>query len=377
MIDRFALMRMRSNTDLLNDLAYRMGITLHPGESESQGDSLAPTDLIFTATQPSVFFEHENGIPFRGQDKAKRLLEVKIASLGEDERMKCLFTGAAGSGKTALAWIVAKRIQDRRESQGLPRGRFFEILPSQIPTKADLDTFMRGLQPYDIVFVDEVHILSANVGVEPLYHTLADTGSPRYPLGVGEGWIDVPQSVSWLAATTEPGELDSTNGGALRRRLAPEIRMEPPGVDVLAAILEDQSTPIKKDAAREIARRSGGLPWQALSLYHTSREFAAYAQEQTIDLAICLEAFAVVGVDDFGLFPEDRSIIHVLLQSPYKMRGTGEVRYKMSEAALCAAAGVDRNTYKHIIQPRLMRLGFLTTVGGQSLTQKAVDTFKS
>lgn len=369
--------RILLNTKLFDNVFTRVVSEL--GKDTVDEDKLVKeTELVFPDHQPSCFFESEPGIPFRGQEPVKKRLEVKIHSLGSENRFKALLTGPAGTGKTTLARIVAKRIRDRRLDLGMPMGRYFELLPSQIETKEELDVFMRQLREYDIVFIDEIHILGKNVGAEPLYHTLDDTGSPRYPLGKGEGWLEIPTTVSWIAATTEPGELDGTTGGALRRRLSPEIRLDAPDINTLAEIVHDQDFPSTADAALEIAKRSGGLPWQVILLYTTAKEFALYEQVSRIDAGIAEETFKLLGVDKYGLMPEDRSVIHVLLESPYKMKtGDKETRYKMSETALCAAAGIDRMTYKQIIQPRLMRLGFLTTVGGQCLTNKAVEIFKN
>ena len=366
------------NMGLYESIKYRLeheyGWRTEEEEEEEEASAIpkiTPTELAFSGTQPSCFYPEEGGVVFRGYDRAKRLIDVKLKALERDGRFKALLSGPAGTGKTTLAWIIAKRLQEQRRIHG----RFFELLPAQIATKDDLDVFMKGLQAYDIVFIDEVHILKSNVGAEPLYHTLADTGNPRYPLGAGEGWIDVPTSVSWIAATTEPGELDGTTGGALRRRLAPEIRLEPPGEEVLVEIVRDQPILTVHEAAEEMARRAGGLPWQVLSLYRTAADFATSTGSRIITMKDAEDAFDVLGVDANGLGFEDREVIRVLLQTPYRM-ANGTVRYKMSENALCAAAGVDRHTYKEIVQPRLMRLGYLTTVGGQCLTQKALEHYQ-
>lgn len=346
------------------------------GLAQVQEKAFAPTRLEFEGNQPSVLYEAHGGIPYRGQEGVKRRLNMMVNTLHDDERIKVLLTGGAGSGKTALAWIVAKMIQDRHAKIGKVPGEFYEILPSQINTKADLDLLMHQLRDNDIIFIDEVHILKKNVGAEPLYHTLDDTGKPRYPLGDGKGWLDVPKSVSWIAATTEPGELDDTTGGALRRRLSPELRLDPPGDDVLAEILLDQYFPIENEAAEIIAARSGGLPWQALMLYKVAVQVAKFSGSKGITVALAEEALETAGVDEYGLTSEDRNVIFTLFESPYRTVG-GVIRYKMSESALCAATGIDKNTYKQIIQPKLMRQGLLTTVGGQTLTEKAIRLLKN
>lgn len=333
-----------------------------------------PTELVFDKHQPSVFYEFEPGIPYRGQENAKQRIDTRIGGMQKGERMKFLFTGPAGTGKTSLAWVVALRIKIRQMQLTQTMGRFFEVLPSQIENKEQLDAFMRQLKEQDIVFIDEVHILKNAVGAEPLYHVLADTGNPRYPLGNGDGWLDVSPSISWLTATTEPGALDDTTGGALRRRLEPEIALVPPSVDDLAAIVQDQDMPIHRDAAYAVAERSGGLPWQALLVYSEARALTLCKNEDEITEPQVDKAFEVMGIDENGLLPEDRKILTVLFSVSHRL-SNGRIVHRMNEGALCAASGVDRNTFKGRIQPKLMRLGLLTTVGGQTLTERGIADY--
>ena len=333
-----------------------------------------PTPLIFTPEMPSVFYDTEPGKPYQGNDRAKERIDYRIKAMGPTDRFKCLLVGPAGTGKTALAWIIAFRIMAHRVRLGVAPGRFFEMLPGQFENKAQLDIFMQQLQANDIVFLDEVHTLKDAVGAEPLYHTLADTGLARYPLGAGAGWINVPSGVCWIGATTEPGKLDGTTGGALRRRFEPEIHLEQPSLEDLTAIVLDQVPIVSEESAMKIADRSGGLPWQALLLYEEAKAIAKGQHKGDITDGDVDKAFSVVGVDENGLLPADRLILSTLFGVEQRM-ADGTVVHRMAEHALTSASGVDPSTFKERIQPKLLRLGLLTVRGGQMLTDKAVALY--
>lgn len=347
---------------------------LTPGFVQDQKSGLfVPTDLVFLGNAPSCFWELEGGIPYRGQEAAKKRLNAHINALQADGRFVSIFEGMAGLGKTALAWIVASKIKTLRVLQGYPDARFFEVLPDQFESKQDLDQFMLQLADGDIVFLDEVHILSRNVGPEALYHTLEPSaGTPRYPLGKGEGWIPIPRTVSWLAATTDSGELHD----ALYRRFQPSIRLEPPTVDDLIAILHDQKFDVHPDAAVEMALRSGKVPWQVLMIHNEGRVFAINDGSDIILDRHAYEAFDAMGLDANGLTPVDREIIRALLRVPTTLVSTKQTVYKMSEEALVRSTGMDKQTFRRS-QAKLMMLGYLTIRGGQCLTEKALTEYSS
>lgn len=344
------------------------------GDGEERTE-IPPTKLEFVGNQPSCFYAEEGGVPYRGQAKAKERIDTHIQSMSDEGRVKFLLGGPAGSGKTVLAWIIEDRIRKERIKRGLPEGNFYELLPTQITCKEELDDFMLQLKPYDTVFIDEAHIIKQAVGAEPFYHTLADTGKPRYPLGRGEGWLDVPTTISWILATTEPGELDDTTGGALRRRAQPEIFLEPPTLEELAQIIHDQDVATEEDVALEMARRSGGLPWQALLVYGEAANYAKLDNKEVINETHAKKAFNAIGIDELGLMPEDRKVIEVLINNPSTLADGKTVRWRMGEANLCAATGIDKATYKTKVQPKLMLLNLLTISQGQALTQKAVKRY--
>ena len=346
------------------------------GTSSSEGErAFEPLPVEFGPKDPSCFWEEEGGQVFRGNEGAKRRIDIAIASLTAEERFKALLTGPAGTGKSTLALIIAARLFEKRTLEGIPPGAYYQILPAQVGSKEALDTFMHELvrDPYAFVFIDEVHDLVERVGVEVLLHTLQDTATPRYPLQGGQ-WLDVPGSISWVAATTDPGKMDNTTGGALRRRLNPVIRLEAPGTEELKHIILDQGFPIHPDAAWDAARRCNGLPWMAVHLQQEMRKVALSRGEDEITPTGALETFEILGLDELGVTIEDRLVMKTLMCNPRTLR-SGEKRYAMSESALCAATGVDPSTYRTEVQPRLFKLGLLTVLSGQCLTDKALTAY--
>lgn len=347
--------------------------------------NFSPTSLVFGPNEPDCFFESDpmGLLPYRGQDSAKERLTRYIGGLGlEHVRMKALLTGQAGTGKTTLARIIAHQLIDRQIDLGWDiGGSYWELLPSQVAAKQKLDEFMLAVtqDPYAVVFIDEVHELANR---EALFHVLHDTGALKYPLESGR-WIDVPPTISWLAATTDPGALDDTNGGALRRRLEPEIQLEAPSKDDLAAIIQDQgvvdSLPVDDEAAVNIAERAL-FPWQARFIYKEAKLSARLAGATELTPTHAADAFRIMRIDRMGLLPEDRAVLAALL----KLNGgkgipvvsqPGVNLYKMGEESLCAIAGVDRITYKKRVQPKLFRLGLMVVRSGQCLTDRAVDEY--
>lgn len=356
-----------------------------PVEVIRSTEIIKPTPLIFSPGEPTCFWEHEGGVPFRGQKRNKERLDVLIRGIPYGGRFKALVKASPGSGKTALMQIIAHRIHQLWEYEwGITEElKYVKILPGMIESKAQMDMLMRWLaeNPYTVVFIDEVHKLPEMIGsAEPFYAFLDDTGEPTYPLSQGKDgalleWLPVPPTVCWIGATTDAGTLHP----AVRRRLEPSFEWEEYKKEELAAMLEDRSFPITKEAAMEIAARSPNLPWQALKVFEEAQAWARVGRDDTVHARHCFDTFRTLGLDVKGLMPRDRKVIETLLAQPrvfYRGKPNEEIAYGASEAYILAACGFDRDKelWTEEVQPKLRKLGYLTVRPGlgQALTQKAI-----
>src|ERR1700755_975474 len=119
----------------------------------------APEDRIDTSLRPQSIDE------FVGQEQLRANLKVFIAparSRGE-ALDHVLFFGPPGLGKTTLAQIVAREL-----------GVSFRATSGPVLAKVgDLAAILTNLEPRDVLFIDEIHRLPANVE-EILYPAMED-----------------------------------------------------------------------------------------------------------------------------------------------------------------------------------------------------------
>lgn len=296
-----------------------------------------------------------------GQSKVKNKLKIYVeaARVRGEALDHCLFYGPPGLGKTTLAQIIANELEVNIHITSGP----------SIERPGDLVALLTNLQPYDLLFIDEIHRLNRSVE-EVLYSAMED-----YVLDIiiGKGpsarslRMDLPP-FTLIGATTRAGSLSSP----LRDRFGIIERLQFYSVDELAQIIEINARfldiPIEEDGARLIASRSRGTPRIANRFLNRVRDFAQVEGKGVIDAEISRYALDKLEVDKAGLDQLDRALLFTIMDQ-YKGGPVGL-------DTLAASIGEERVTLEDVSEPYLLQEGFLArTPRGRIATEKAYKHF--
>jgi Holliday junction DNA helicase RuvB len=209
---------------------------------------------------PEISLRPQSLDEFVGQFQARKNLKVFIeaAKTRREAMDHVLFYGPPGLGKTTLSQIMAREL-----------GVGFRSTSGPVIARAgDLAALLTNLQPYDVLFIDEIHRLNPAVE-EILYPAMEDY---KLDLMIGEGpsarsvQIDLPP-FTLVGATTRSGLISSP----LRDRFGIPVRLtfySPEELqDVVVRGACALQVAISKEGAMEIAKRSRGTPRIALRLF--------------------------------------------------------------------------------------------------------------
>ncbi len=290
-------------------------------------------------------------------DKLK--VYVKAAKARGEALDHCLFSGPPGLGKTSLAHII---------SAELGVGLHVTSGPA-LEKKGDLAGLLTNLSSHDILFIDEIHRLSAAIE-EYLYPAMEDF---RLDVTIDTGpaaramKIDLPP-FTLIGATTRTGLLTSP----LRDRFQIQERLEYYTPNDLERILNRSArilaVKLDPDGAKEIAKRSRGTPRIANRLLRRLRDFAQVDGEGRITRPLADAALKRLDVDASGLDHMDRRILLVILE----MFTGGPVGVE----TIAAAVGEERDTIEDVYEPFLLQQGFIhRTPRGRTATARAWEYF--
>lgn len=323
-------------------------------------------DIIKSEYQEGDSFEKtirpQNFDEYIGQSDVKENIKVFVsaAKMRNTSLDHVLLYGPPGLGKTTLSHIIANELGVNIKTASGPT----------IEKSGDLAAILSTLEPYDVLFIDEIHRIPRYIE-EILYSAMEDFKLDIIIGGEGQSRnikIDLPP-FTLVGATTRAGDLTAP----LRDRFGIVSKLEFYTNEELSQIVKRSARvlglEIDDDAAYEIAKRSRKTPRIANRLLKRVSDFALVDGNGVIDLNIVKSSLKRLKIDESGL---DSTDIEYLMSIINKFNG-GPVGIE----SIASSIGEEATTIEDVIEPFLLQEGYVKrTSRGRVITEKTYKEFK-
>lgn len=279
-----------------------------------------------------------------GQDILKEKLRVytQAAKMRNEPLDHLLLFGPPGVGKTTLSQIMAQVM-----------GVGIKIVSGpMLERTGDLVAILSSLEARDILFIDEIHRMPANVE-EVLYSAMEHF---RVDVIIGQGAgaksINLPiHAFTLIGATTKSGMISAP----LRSRFGIIERIDFYSDHDLSKIILQSAQflniALSQESALLIGTCSRGTPRIAKKLLRRVRDVAQVRHIHELDHTLVQEALQFLGIDHEGLTTLD----NMLLQKIIEHFQGGPVGLE----TLASLIGEDPDTIEAVYEPYLLRKGYL------------------